>query len=222
MPLFGPPNVEKMRAEKNVKALLKVLSDGKDLKLRKAAALALGEIRDLSAVLPLIKVLKNKRVPVNINNPSEFLANTRENNLLRAAAAQALGEIGDVAAWESLTAVHDEFVIGFSDGGNRLHEAAGKALEKIGPLVLIDNRSTSDNMIVNSSDMHITVACNQPQAGKFSVDLQPGQFQRVAPNIQAQPYPYGKQKYEEFQYQLNLSEVWNVHLDDGKLVMEKN
>jgi len=122
-----------MRAEKNVKALLEVLSHGKDLKLRKAAALALGEIRDLNAVLPLINVLKNTRVPVNLNNPSESLAKTRENNELRGAAAQALGEIGDVAAWESLIAVRDEFVIGIFDGGSNLRAAVVKALEKIDP-----------------------------------------------------------------------------------------
>lgn len=87
-------------------------------------------------------------------------------------------------------------------------------------VVQINNRSTSDNWIVNSTDMHITVACNQPQTGKFSINLQPGQRQRVAPRIQAQPYPYGKQKYDQFQYHLNSSETWEVHLDSGQLVMQ--
>ena len=84
----------------------------------------------------------------------------------------------------------------------------------------IDNRSSSDNWIVNSTDMQITVACDQGQAGLFSVNLQPGQRQRVAPKIKAQPYPYGKQNYDKFQYNLNSSETWIVRLDSGKLVMQ--
>jgi len=88
-------------------------------------------------------------------------------------------------------------------------------------VVQIDNRSTSDNWIVNTTDMHITVACNQPQAGAFSINLRPGQRQRVAPLIQSQPYPYGKQKYDQFQYDLKRSETWVVHSDSGQLVMRK-
>jgi len=87
-------------------------------------------------------------------------------------------------------------------------------------VVQIDNRSPSDNWIVNSTDMHITVACDEGQAGMFSINLQPGQRQRVAPGIEAQPYPYGKQKYDQFQYQLNTSETWDIHLDSGQLVMQ--
>ena len=88
-------------------------------------------------------------------------------------------------------------------------------------VVQINNRSTSDNWIVNSTEMHITVACKQPQAGMFSINLQPSQRQQVASRIQAQPYPYGKQKYDEFQYELGLSETWEVHLDSSQLVMRK-
>ena len=88
-------------------------------------------------------------------------------------------------------------------------------------VVQIDNRSTSDNWIVNTTRNTITVACNQPQAGMFSINLQAGQRQRVAPRIQAQPYPYGKQKYDQFQYKLNSSETWEVHSDSGQLVMRK-
>lgn len=84
----------------------------------------------------------------------------------------------------------------------------------------IDNRSTSDNWIVNSTDIHITVACDQGQAGKFSVNLLPGQRQRVASRIKAQPYPYAKQKYNQFKYSLNSSETWDVRSDSGKLVMQ--
>ena len=84
---------------------------------------------------------------------------------------------------------------------------------------LIDNRSTSDNLIVNSTDMHITVACDQQQAGKFSINLLPGQQQRVASHITAQPYPQGKQKYDQFDYRLRISETWEVYFDSGALLM---
>ena len=87
--------------------------------------------------------------------------------------------------------------------------------------VIIDNRSTSDNWISNATKMHITLACNQQQAGKFSVNLLPGQRRRVSPGIEAQPYPYGKQKYDEFQYKLDVSETWEVHLVSEQLVMRK-
>jgi hypothetical protein len=88
-------------------------------------------------------------------------------------------------------------------------------------VVQIDNRSPSDNSISNTTGMGITVACNQQQAGKFSVDLMPGQSKRVSSRIEAQPYPYGKQKYDEFQYELGVSETWEVHLDSERLVMRK-
>lgn len=88
-------------------------------------------------------------------------------------------------------------------------------------VVQIDNRSTSDNWIVNSTRINITVACNQAQAGQFSINLQPGQRQRVARRIQAQPYPFGQQKYDQFQYQMDGSETWEVLLYSGKLVMQK-
>ena len=86
-------------------------------------------------------------------------------------------------------------------------------------VVYIDNRSSFDNWIINATDISITVACDQPQAGKFSVSLQPGQQQRVAPDIQAEPYPYGKQKYDQFHYQLSRSGTWKVSMASGKLVM---
>ena len=43
MPLFGPPNVEKLKAKGNVKGLIKALDYKKDASVRRAAAKALGK-----------------------------------------------------------------------------------------------------------------------------------------------------------------------------------
>ena len=88
-------------------------------------------------------------------------------------------------------------------------------------VVSIDNTSSSDNWIVNTSDINITVACDQGQGGKFSVNLQPGERKRVAWNVSAHPYPYGLQKYDDFEYSLNKSETWEVRKEAGKLILFK-
>ena len=85
----------------------------------------------------------------------------------------------------------------------------------------IDNRSSSDGVIVNSTKMNITVACDQQQAGKFSVDLTPGSRKRVASHIRAQPYPYGKQRYDQFNFEIGASEIWEVKESSGNLTMKK-
>lgn len=77
MTLFKP-NVEKMKAKKNIKGLMKALyyQEGE---INIQSAKALGEIGDSSVVEPLIQVLQD-----NNRNP-----------YLRAAAARALGNIKD-------------------------------------------------------------------------------------------------------------------------------
>lgn len=63
MGIFGPPNVEKMKAMRDIEGLVKALSYNKDsnriehIKVRKEAATALGEIGDTRAVQPLIAAL---------------------------------------------------------------------------------------------------------------------------------------------------------------------
>jgi hypothetical protein len=101
-----------------------------------------------------------------------------------------------------------------------------KADNKIEPILSehverIDNSSTYDNWIHNATDMLITVACKQPQAGMFAINLPPDKAEAVASWIQANPYPYGKQNYDEFMYDLGSSESWEVYMDSGKLVMRK-
>ena len=64
MPLFGPPNVEKLKAKRDVKGLIKALGYQEDDEIRSRAAAALGEIGDTRAVEPLIAALKDSRYSV--------------------------------------------------------------------------------------------------------------------------------------------------------------
>jgi HEAT repeat protein len=80
MGLFGPPNIEKMKAKRDVNGLCYIVTEDKDPILRCNAAKALGEIGDVRAVESLIFALEDRNVA------------------LRKAAAEALGKIGDVRA----------------------------------------------------------------------------------------------------------------------------
>lgn len=60
MPQFGPPDVEKMKAKRDVNGLIKALDYDKDTAIRKAAAKALGQIGGHRAVKALVAVLKDK------------------------------------------------------------------------------------------------------------------------------------------------------------------
>ena len=88
-------------------------------------------------------------------------------------------------------------------------------------VAVVDNRNSADSFIHNRTKSQVTVACNQQQAGKFSVNLMPGEKSRVNWGITAQPYFYGKQKYDEFSYRIGSSETWEVHLKASKLIMNK-
>jgi HEAT repeat protein len=58
MPLFGPPNVDKLEAKGDVKGLIRtLLRQGKPSDLRVAAAEALGRLGDARAVEPLVEAL---------------------------------------------------------------------------------------------------------------------------------------------------------------------
>ena len=86
MPLFGPPNVEKLAAKHKVEGLIKALTYKKDQTIRKEAAQALGQIGDAQATKPLIAILRD------------------ENESVRVEAIKALGQIGDPQAVEALIA----------------------------------------------------------------------------------------------------------------------
>lgn len=103
--LFGPPNIEKLKAEGNVKGLIKALGYKKgentiagEYHIRKNAAEALGEIGDRQAVEPLIAALNYDH--------------SKDRDVCYKAIG-ALGAIGDLRAFDPLVAIlentsHDE------------------------------------------------------------------------------------------------------------------
>jgi len=85
------PNVTKLKNKKDIEGLIRALDYKKDPGIREAAAKALGEIGDASAVKPLIQVLRD------------------EDNNVRYQAARALVKIRDARAVDPLNqAVKDE------------------------------------------------------------------------------------------------------------------
>jgi len=107
MSLFGPPDVNKLKAKQNVNGLIKALNYQKDWMVRKAAAEALGEIKDSRAVEPLSAALKDS------------------NEWVRWHAAEALGKIGASAVEPLIVALKDR------DQKNA-HRAVAEALGRIG------------------------------------------------------------------------------------------
>jgi HEAT repeat protein len=88
MPLFGPPDINKLKAKGDVKGLIKALRYKKDRSVVAYAAQALGEIGDARATEPLIAALTDRSLKAW---PLKQVA-------------KALGEIGDVRAIEPLIA----------------------------------------------------------------------------------------------------------------------
>jgi len=123
MGLFGPPNVQKMKDNRNLKGLIKALDYKKDWNVRVAAAKALGKYHDSRAVEPLITALKDdESVWVRVRAAKAFCiirdrraidpligALKDKDRPVRETAALALGNIGDSRAVEPLVdALEDE------------------------------------------------------------------------------------------------------------------
>ena len=136
--LFGPPNVEKMKARRDVNGLIKALGYKKDEYVRWYTARALGEIKDPRAVEPLIAALGDERSDVRqaaaealgkIKDPRAveplIAALGDERSDMRQAAAKALGAIGDARTMEPLIAA-------LKDAEWRVREAAAQALDHLG------------------------------------------------------------------------------------------
>jgi len=104
--LFGPPNVEKMLAKKDVEGLIKALQF-KEPDIRAKAADAIGKIAHYatSAVDPLIATLKDSSTDV------------------RRATAETLGKIGNTRAFEPLTTA-------LKDTDSNVRKAATEACQK--------------------------------------------------------------------------------------------
>jgi HEAT repeat protein len=120
MPLFGPPNVNKLKQKRDIGKLIKALNYD-DASIRGAAAKALGEIGDIRAVAPLIESLKDDQSNVRataanwlgkFGEPAVKLlcAALKDNSeYVRRFSADALGEIGDLRAVDPLCeALKDE------------------------------------------------------------------------------------------------------------------
>lgn len=106
MPLFGPPDVEKLEAKRDVSRLISLLAYRQIHGVNASAARALARI-GAPAVEPLVVALGD------------------ENHDVRHAAAWALGQIGDARAVEALIAA-------LKDGERSVREVAIQALGQMG------------------------------------------------------------------------------------------
>lgn len=106
MPLFGPPDIAKLLAKRDVSGLIKALGYPKDEDVRRAAAQALGQLADTRGLEPLVAVM---------GDPS---------NGIRLAAIEALGHFGAPAARPLIAAL--------GDGSGPVRAAAAGALVQIG------------------------------------------------------------------------------------------
>jgi HEAT repeat protein len=93
MPLFGPPDVEKLKARKDIRGLTGALGYQKDPSIRCSAARALGELKAYEVFKPLVNALKDSDVNV------------------RRVSAAALGDFGSYAVGELIQALNhsDEY-----------------------------------------------------------------------------------------------------------------
>ena len=105
--LFGPPDVDKLKAKRDVTSLIKALAYQKDSLVRWLAAEALGNLGDARAVEPLIAALKDS------------------DSSVRQRAAEALGKLRDTRAVEPL-------ITALKDRDSYVRQRAADALDKIG------------------------------------------------------------------------------------------
>jgi hypothetical protein len=145
MPLFGPPDVAKLRAKGDVTGLIKALTHGQRspeasaATVRWSAAEALGTIGDIRAVEPLVAALRDRDKDVRWAG-ARSLAAIRDRRAVeplitalrdqdrdvRIAAVQALGTIGDPRAVGPLMAILDQ------DPHDWVRMVAADALERLG------------------------------------------------------------------------------------------
>jgi HEAT repeat protein len=197
MGLFGPPNIEKMKAKRDVDGLIKALqykiksTDFKETWVRQDAAKALGEIGESSAVLPLIAALNHRDNGVRWEaalglgkigdaRAVEPLIAALKDSGLCIAAAVALGRIGSAHAVEPLISV-------LGDKDAKVRVAAAEALGKIG-----DTRAV-EPLIAALEDKDFEVRKAVVEAlGKI------GDLRAVEPLL-ACAYPWSSERFEQRQ-----------------------
>ncbi len=140
MALFGPPDVDKLKAKHDVQGLIRALGYAADANVRRAAAEGLAELGDARAVEPLILALKNPDwqhdwhdtsaltgALTRLGTPSVgplIAALTWHSNVVRVSAGEALAVIGRPAVQPLIE------LLGDADLETR--EAAGQILADIG------------------------------------------------------------------------------------------
>jgi HEAT repeat protein len=169
MGLFGSsPKVEDLKANRDVPGLIKALNnrgtDSKAEETRKAAALALGEIRDPMAVQPLIaaqaqvtarvrQVVENSAVTSNVGRMAyslNVLKALQTAGEMRQIIVVALGRIGGPLVVQALIA---NLAIDYKS----VREAAAEALGEIGdpqaiePLVAARDAARSNEKLANDN-----------------------------------------------------------------------
>jgi HEAT repeat protein len=138
MKLFGPPNIEKLKAKQNVEGLIKALGNKKYADVRWQSARVLEQIRDKRAVEPLIEALSDNH------------------GLVRKSAIEALGQIGDARAVEPL-------ITGLNNEDDEIRLSVVSALKQIG-----DERAIEPLITVlkdKDTDVRISAASALGQIG---------------------------------------------------------
>jgi HEAT repeat protein len=162
MPLFGRPNVSKMKDKRDVEGLIKALEFKRDVEVRREAIHALGAICDARAVEPLIKVLMDPDDTMRLA-ALNAMGNIRGERALEALIAQLadpnvvvrsqvvgiLEELADQRAVEPLS------VALLRDSSQYIREAAALALGHIGDTSAVESLITalkdSNRMVIEAA-----------------------------------------------------------------------
>lgn len=152
---FFKPNIEKMKAKKDVEGLIKVLKH-KDEDVRWGAAEALGKVGDERAVHPLIEALQDDSYPLICERASYALKNigrdkvlepliktlqgAKRSDSLREGAAIALGILGDNRAVDYLIEALDDGYAGVRFAATRSLGLIGdkRAVKPLKKMMLMD------------------------------------------------------------------------------------
>lgn len=136
--VFGPPNIEILKARRDVEGLIRALGYQKDPAIRWNAADALGKIGEARAVEPLIGALWDPDVTLK-QHAADALGRLgdgraveplltmlgKQDGLIRLVAARALGELGDARAIQPLRAA-------LADPDDWVRATAAEALVQFG------------------------------------------------------------------------------------------
>lgn len=156
MALFGPPKVDKLKSEGNIKGLIKALGYTKDSEIAESASLALIELAPMS-IEPLVNSLSqtDEQISENVAKSlfqigmpaTDALFNGLENFATREKCAEIIREMGDPV----LTNAIGQTASWALEGGSKAVEAV-RALGKLGPqaadqlIDLLDDPRTKEHV----------------------------------------------------------------------------